>query len=279
MKNLLDTREGITRAARPFSRLQGHQGDADVSSGLPAARSVEETRDVGRFEEGSRLSRQSQEARKHTDREDPSLLCGYTPCAFKILLRPLKSQCRCTSFRRSLTASHPNKAFKQNSARASWSHSDASCGHGLHRRAFTTSCPQAVSPKQTSKKRERLVDTMPVCTPEILQLARWVADYYACPLGEVIKATLPPGMIRRQTARAAFVKPKLRRFVRVRQPLTQTKKNSAKHSNAFSQRSKAMANAVAIVAQNAGVSAATVSSLEKKGTRRGLRSKQCVAIQ
>jgi primosomal protein N' (replication factor Y) len=56
------------------------------------------------------------------------------------------------------------------------------------------------------KEAERLVDPEPVCTPEILQLARWVADYYGSPLGEVLKATLPPG--------GTHVGAKLRRFVR-----------------------------------------------------------------
>ena len=63
------------------------------------------------------------------------------------------------------------------------------------------------------KDAQGLVDLEPVCSPEILQLARWVADYYACPLGEVIKAALPPGMT--PSAKRAFVKPKLRRFVRL----------------------------------------------------------------
>ena len=39
-----------------------------------------------------------------------------------------------------------------------------------------------------------LVDSVPVCTAEILEITRWVADYYASPWGEVIKAALPPGI-------------------------------------------------------------------------------------
>jgi primosomal protein N' (replication factor Y) len=66
------------------------------------------------------------------------------------------------------------------------------------------------------KEVERLVDEVPVCTAEILQLAKWVAEYYASPLGEVIKATLPPGINPRpQTTRSLVVKAKLRRFVRL----------------------------------------------------------------
>ena len=39
-----------------------------------------------------------------------------------------------------------------------------------------------------------LIDQIPICTPEILQVTKWVADYYASPWGEVIKAALPPGI-------------------------------------------------------------------------------------
>lgn len=44
------------------------------------------------------------------------------------------------------------------------------------------------------KEAGALIDEVPVCTPEILQITKWVADYYASPWGEVIKAALPPGI-------------------------------------------------------------------------------------
>jgi primosomal protein N' (replication factor Y) len=44
------------------------------------------------------------------------------------------------------------------------------------------------------KYAQSLVDSVAVCAPEILQISRWVSDYYASPIGEVIKATLPPGI-------------------------------------------------------------------------------------
>lgn len=44
------------------------------------------------------------------------------------------------------------------------------------------------------KEAESLIDSIPVCTPEILLITRWVSDYYASPWGEVIKAALPPGI-------------------------------------------------------------------------------------
>ena len=96
------------------------------------------------------------------------------------------------------------------------------------------------------KEAESLVDTVPVCTEEILQLARWVAEYYACPIGEVIKAALPPEM-----------KPKLRRFVRATD-LTPEKITEKQQS------------VLAALQQHGSLplqdlSAAIVSALEKKG--------------
>ena len=123
--------------------------------------------------------------------------------------------------------------------------------------------PQSLTETEI-KDAQTLVDTDPVCNPEILELARWVADYYGCPLGEVIKAALPPGMSPKSRS-AAFAKPKLRRFVRLRQPL-----NSDEEKLGDAQR-----RALATLASNgpmplqsliktSGVSAATITSLEKK---------------
>jgi primosomal protein N' (replication factor Y) len=44
------------------------------------------------------------------------------------------------------------------------------------------------------KDAKEILDTVPLVTPELLQLTRWVADYYLAPWGEVIKAALPPGI-------------------------------------------------------------------------------------
>jgi primosomal protein N' (replication factor Y) (superfamily II helicase) len=44
------------------------------------------------------------------------------------------------------------------------------------------------------RNAESVIDSVPVCSPEIIEITRWVADYYASPWGEVIKAALPPGI-------------------------------------------------------------------------------------
>ncbi|PYS70612.1 MAG: primosomal protein N' [Acidobacteria bacterium] len=44
------------------------------------------------------------------------------------------------------------------------------------------------------RNAESIIDDVPVCTPEIIEITRWVSEYYASPWGEVIKAALPPGI-------------------------------------------------------------------------------------
>ncbi len=111
------------------------------------------------------------------------------------------------------------------------------------------------------KDAQTLVDSAPVCSPEILQLARWVADYYACPIGEVIKAALPPGMTpKRRTA--SFAKPKLRRFVRLLQSSDEKLTDAQRRVISTLERSGPMS--LQSLLQTASVSASTVSSLEKK---------------
>ena len=112
------------------------------------------------------------------------------------------------------------------------------------------------------KEAQNLVDSTPVCTPEILQLARWVADYYACPLGEVIKSALPPGMSPKRRD-AKFAKPKLRRFVRLGQGDTEQKLTGPQR-RVLSILEDTGPMPLQTVLQTASVSASTISSLEKK---------------
>ena len=39
-----------------------------------------------------------------------------------------------------------------------------------------------------------LIDKSPAISTELIRLAKWISDYYICPLGEVIKAMLPGGI-------------------------------------------------------------------------------------
>ena len=44
------------------------------------------------------------------------------------------------------------------------------------------------------KEAADILDAVPLVTPELLDLTRWVSEYYLAPWGEVIKAALPPGI-------------------------------------------------------------------------------------
>jgi primosomal protein N' (replication factor Y) len=44
------------------------------------------------------------------------------------------------------------------------------------------------------KEAREILDPLPLVTPELIELTRWVAEYYLAPWGEVIKAALPPGI-------------------------------------------------------------------------------------
>ncbi|MCA1621354.1 MAG: primosomal protein N' [Acidobacteria bacterium] len=44
------------------------------------------------------------------------------------------------------------------------------------------------------KDAEELLDVEPLLTPEVLEITRWISDYYAAPWGEVLKAALPAGL-------------------------------------------------------------------------------------
>ncbi len=49
-------------------------------------------------------------------------------------------------------------------------------------------------PESEIKEAREILDVIPLVTTELLQLTRWVAEYYLAPWGEVIKAALPPGI-------------------------------------------------------------------------------------
>src|SRR6267378_1806444 len=44
------------------------------------------------------------------------------------------------------------------------------------------------------KDVQELLDVDPPLVPEVLEITRWVADYYAAPWGEVMRAALPAGI-------------------------------------------------------------------------------------
>lgn len=50
------------------------------------------------------------------------------------------------------------------------------------------------SPVADTKDLREVLDPEPLLDAHLLELTRWVADYYLCPWGEVIRVALPPGI-------------------------------------------------------------------------------------
>ncbi len=48
--------------------------------------------------------------------------------------------------------------------------------------------------EENIKEAREILDLVPLVTAEILELTRWVSEYYLAPWGEVLKAALPPGV-------------------------------------------------------------------------------------
>src|SRR5579864_596493 len=46
-------------------------------------------------------------------------------------------------------------------------------------------------PKFTTRRLSQILDSTPALTPELMQLGRWIAQYYIAPLGEVLRTMLP----------------------------------------------------------------------------------------
>ena len=47
---------------------------------------------------------------------------------------------------------------------------------------------------------EKVIDHEPLVQPDIFELCRWIAGYYIAPLGEALKAALPPGITAKHVA-------------------------------------------------------------------------------
>src|SRR5579862_467458 len=46
-------------------------------------------------------------------------------------------------------------------------------------------------PQFTARRVSQVLDTTPALTPELMQLGRWIAQYYIAPIGEVLRTMLP----------------------------------------------------------------------------------------
>jgi len=65
----------------------------------------------------------------------------------------------------------------------------AMVGIGL---AESDRAPQLAGGKKAIKEVAELMDSVPALPPKLLELAQWISRYYLAPIGETLRAMLPP---------------------------------------------------------------------------------------
>lgn len=66
---------------------------------------------------------------------------------------------------------------------------------------FVVGLPQNAPADIEIHKVREVLDRAPLLRPEVLELCRWISDYYLAPLGEVLKSALPPGITQKHLDR------------------------------------------------------------------------------
>jgi primosomal protein N' (replication factor Y) len=66
---------------------------------------------------------------------------------------------------------------------------------------FIVGFPASPPPGVEIQKVGELLDRSSLLRPDVLDLCRWIADYYLAPPGEVLKSALPPGITNKHLAR------------------------------------------------------------------------------
>ena len=121
----------------------------------------------------------------------------------------------------------------------------------------------------TIKPITAVVDDVPSVPPALLHTARWIADWYAAPLGQTLRAMLPTAMT---SAAAPVPAPKLRRMVQLLQELPSLLQREQLFARARQQRVvyellEAQGGAAPLDAlrQQAGCSPGVITAMVKRG--------------
>ena len=57
------------------------------------------------------------------------------------------------------------------------------------------------SSREGLRSVQETLDVGPILSPSLLELCKWIADYYVAPIGLVVRAALPPGTLKESTYR------------------------------------------------------------------------------
>src|SRR5688572_29739091 len=66
---------------------------------------------------------------------------------------------------------------------------------------FVVGYPDAPPPGIEIQVVRELIDQASLLRPDVLELCRWISDYYLAPIGEVLKSALPPGISKKHLER------------------------------------------------------------------------------
>ncbi len=126
--------------------------------------------------------------------------------------------------------------------------------------------PSEFSSSSALKEIILLLDEETLISPELFKLSKWIADYYFAPLGEVLKAALPPTLHRSQS-KCPPIKMRLTASLQsAYQQILQKQSLTAKQLSVVQSLEKAVQPVIlSEFLVRSGASAATLRSLEKKG--------------
>src|ERR1043166_179805 len=66
---------------------------------------------------------------------------------------------------------------------------------------FVVGLPEAAPENIGLQPVKEVLDREPLLQPDVLDLCRWISNYYLAPLGEVLKSALPPGISQKHVDR------------------------------------------------------------------------------
>jgi primosomal protein N' (replication factor Y) len=121
-------------------------------------------------------------------------------------------------------------------------------------------------PEADLKEITRSLDREPLFAPLMLKLARWIADYYQCSLGEALHAALPAAVRRRRSRRKA-------RFLVLQMPPEEAERTADEIFDRSPAQSRALRTlalvggdlSAAELKKAAGVSQSSLDALERRG--------------
>ena len=173
---LLKTERSDHAAPRPRVQLPRRDPDAHLPSGLPAANSVGEARGVGGHEARPRDAEQRRTA----------VVAGFSR---RRALMPLISVAVPVPFLDLLTYRVPlSLALPPVGARVR-----VPVGTRVVTGCVVAHDAAASTTATEAQGRPRVLDAEPFLPPPIVELCRWVADYYLAGIGDAIAVAMPPG--------------------------------------------------------------------------------------